>query len=203
MAKNFNDLSVGVRVGVLVAVPALVAAALFWSFVLPMSARRAALQAQVSSLHAENLKNKVFEQQRKANLGRIAELRLELDTVRAFVPDDEGADSLINLLNDTAGRTGINVRSLVTAPLIDRDLYTEVPFNLRLDGTYYDVVQFFDQLAHGRLIVNVTNLTLGSPQRGGPGSYTVSAAETVGASCVVTTYVNHEPSAVPPKKAGR
>ncbi|HEV2494380.1 MAG TPA: type 4a pilus biogenesis protein PilO [Terriglobia bacterium] len=202
MAKNFNDLSVGLRAGVLVTLPALLAFALFWSFVRPMSARRSTLQAQVNSLHAQNLKDKAFERQRTEYVSRIAVLRLELDTVRAAVPDDEGADSLINLLNDTAGRAGINVRSLVTAPLVERDLYTEVPFNLRLDGAYYDVVQFFDQLAHGRLIVNVSNLALGSPAHGGPGSYTVSPAETVGASCVVTTYVNHEPSATPPKKAG-
>ncbi|HKS95374.1 MAG TPA: type 4a pilus biogenesis protein PilO [Terriglobia bacterium] len=202
MAKNFNDLSVGVRVGILVALPALAALALFWSFVLPLSARRAALQAQVSSLHAENLKNQAFERQRQEYVGRIAELRLELDTVRAAVPDDESADSLIDVLNDTAVRTGINVRSLVTAPLVERDLYREVPFNLRLDGTYYDVVQFFDQLAHGRLLVNVSNLALGAPGRAGPGSYTVSPAETVGASCVVTTYANRPASAAPPQKAG-
>jgi type IV pilus assembly protein PilO len=202
MAKSFNDLSVGVRVGALVTLPALLASALFWSLVRPMAARRSALQAQVNSLHAQNLKDKAFEQQRAEYVSRIAVLRLQLDTVRAAVPDDEGADSLVSLLNDVAARTGINVRSLVTEPVVERDLYTEVPFKLRLDGTYYDVVEFFDRLGHGQLIVNVSDLALGSPGHGGPGSYTVSTAETVGANCVVTTYVNHEPSVTPPKKAG-
>jgi type IV pilus assembly protein PilO len=197
MARSFNDLPAGIRVAAPLALPALLAAALFWSFVRPLGARRSALQTQVNSLHKQNLQDKAFERQRAEYVGRIAELRLELDTVRAAVPDEEDADGLISLIDDTARQTGIHVRSLVAQPFVERDLYREVPFKLRLDGTYYDMAEFFDRLGRGRRIVNVSDLALAPPGRGGLGTYTVSPSETVAANCVVTTYVNRPADAIP------
>lgn len=85
-------------------------------------------------------------------------------------------------------------------PLAVRELYTEVPFKLRLDGTYYAMLDFFDRLSHAPRIVSVAGLELGSPAHGGLGSYTVSPAETVGVNCVLTAYVDHAAPAPGSKK---
>lgn len=203
MVKGFSDLPPAARLATLAALPALLALGVFWYFVMPLSQKRAALEAQAKSLHEENLRNKVFEQQRAQYESRIAQLHTQLDTVRSAVPDDRDTDDFINLINDTAAKAGIHIRSLVADPLEVRDLYTEVPFKLRTDGTYYAMIEFFDRLAHGPRIVNVSGLALGSPARGGLGTYTVAPSETVGVNCLVTTYFNSERPAPPVKKAGR
>jgi type IV pilus assembly protein PilO len=202
MTKSFSDLPPAAQVAMPVAFPALLAFAVFWFYVRPMSQKRSELEARVKSLHEQNLKGKAFEQQRAQYVSRIAGLRTELEAARSAVPDEENTEGFVNLINDTGARTGVHVRSLVADPLVERDLYTEAPFKLRVDGTYYAIAEFFDQLMRGQRLLSVSNLALGSPARGSLGSYTVSPSETVGASCLVTSYFNSAPAAPPAKKAG-
>lgn len=202
MAKGLNDLPPIAQAATLAGLPALLAVSVFWYFVRPLAQQRAVLEAQAKSLHEENLRNKVFEQQRAQYESRIAQLHTQLDAVRSAVPDDRDTDGFISLINDTAAKAGIHIRSLVADPLAVRDLYTEVPFKLHTDGTYYAMLEFFDRLAHGPRIVNVSGLALGSPARGSLGTYTVAPSETVGANCLVTTYFNSERPAPPVKKVG-
>jgi hypothetical protein len=82
----------------------------------------------------------------------------------------------------------VNIRIFIPQALAPKDIYTEMPFSLRLDGTYYGLLGFFDHLAHEQRIVSVSGLSLGSPEGGGMGAFKVYPGETVGASCVLTTY---------------
>jgi Tfp pilus assembly protein PilO len=96
----------------------------------------------------------------------------------------------------------VNIRTFIPQALAPKDIYTEMPFNLRLDGTYYGLLGFFDRLAHEQRIVSVSGLSLGSPQGGGMGAFKIHAGETVGANCVLTTYFSRVSTAAPstPKK---
>ncbi|PYU99126.1 MAG: hypothetical protein DMG26_17035 [Acidobacteria bacterium] len=190
MTKNFADLPVAAQVATIAALPGLLALAAYRFWASPLSERVGTLEAQVKSIHQQNLANHAFEQQRAQYLSRIAQARVQLDTARSTIPDDEDADLLIALINDTAVSTGIHIRSFAAEPLMTRDSYTEAPFKLRIDGTYYALVEFFGRLAHAERLVGVTDLALGLPAHSGPGAYTVSPAETVGANCVLTTYFN-------------
>jgi Tfp pilus assembly protein PilO len=81
---------------------------------------------------------------------------------------------------------------------VAKDYYMEMPFSMRLDGTYYSLLKFFDRLANEQRIMSVSGLSLGSPEGGGMGAYKVSASETVGANCVLTTYYNKPLAAAMP-----
>jgi hypothetical protein len=75
-----------------------------------------------------------------------------------------------------------------------------MPFTVRLDGSYFTLLAFFDRLSHEQRIVSVTGLALGGPSGGGMGKYTIHPSETVGASCMVITYYNRPVPSAPPKK---
>ena len=195
MGKHFRALPAVAQAALLGVLPLLAAFAVYWYLVRPIGAKCAELEAKAKSLHQQNLRDKAFEQQRDQYLKRMSELRGELEAARAAVPDDDATDSLIDMVNQTGARSGVHVRSLVSQPVVGRDLYTEVPFKLRLDGTYYAMLDFFARLSQAPRLVSVTALQLGSPAHGGMGSYTVSPAETVGVNCIVTAYVGHPPPA--------
>jgi type IV pilus assembly protein PilO len=180
--------------------PVLLAGAVFWYFVKPVSEQRDRQEAQVTALHSQNLHNRAFELQRAQYVKRIADLGVQLAALQATVPEESDADGLIRTINETAKRRGIYIRSLVAQPQVARELYTEVPFKLRLDGTYYGVLSFFDELAHEPRIINITALGLGPPTRGGLGAYTVDHGETVGVNCVATTFFSHPEAAPAPAK---
>ena len=97
--------------------------------------------------------------------------------------------------------TGTEIRTFIPKPTAIKDYYVEAPFTVRLDGTYYNLMNFFDRLAHEQRIMSVSGLSLGTPEGGGMGNYKVASTETVGANCVITTYYNKPlTAAVPPPK---
>jgi type IV pilus assembly protein PilO len=200
MAKSFNDLPKPVQAVVLIAGGAVLAGLTFWYYVLPIKDQRDKLQQQVNKLVAENRKNQAFEQERTEYLNQMRQLEKQLETRRLLVPDEPATDEFMKTVFQAGVLNGVNIRTFIPQAQAPRDFYIEMPFTLRLDGTYYTLLNFFDRLAQEPRIVSVSGLTLGTPGGGGMGSFSVGASETVGANCVVTTYYNRPQAAAPPKR---
>src|SRR5208337_565779 len=202
MPKRFNDLPAAVQIAIFVLIAVLLAGGVFYFYVLPLKDQRDSLRNQVDGLTAENKLNQVFEQQRKQYLNRIAQLGKQLDTLRSIVPEEQATDDFMRMVFEDGRATEVNVRTFVPQAMTPKDIYTEMPFNLRLDGTYYGLLAFFDRLAHEQRIVSVSGISLGSPEGGGMGAFKLQPGETVGANCVLTTYFSRVSTAAPstPKK---
>jgi type IV pilus assembly protein PilO len=181
-----------------VVVAVALAAVTFWYFVLPLNDQRTRLDKDVTRLKAENDKNEAFRQQQMEYLNRIAQLEKQLETLRSIVPDEQATDEFMRSVFAEGLSSNVNIRTFVPKPQVVRDFYVEMPFSLRLDGTYYSLMNFFDRLAHEQRIVSVAGLSLGGPEGGGMGSYTVNSSETVGANCMLITYFNKPLAAAPP-----
>ncbi len=202
MAKTFNDIPEPIQFAVFILIAVGLAGAVFYFYDLPLRERRDNLQREVGRLTAENKVNQVFERQRAEYLVRIAELEKQLATLRAIVPEDQATDDFLRTVFADARSTNVNVRTFIPQALVQKDIYTEMPLNVRLDATYFGLLAFFDRLAHEQRIVSVSGLSLGAPEGGGMGSFKVHAGETVGANCVLTTYFTGAatPPPAPPKK---
>jgi len=201
MAKGFRDLSAGVQTAFLVMVALVFAAATFWYFALPKSVDRDNLHQQVIRLRAENDRNEAFKREQTEYLNRIAQLTQQLQTLQSIVPDESATDVFVRMVYETGTGTEVHIRTFIAQPLVSKDLYVEMPFRLHLDGTYYDLLRFFDRLVHEQRIVTVSNLALGPPEGGGMGAYKISPQETVGANCLITTYYNQPQEASSAKRA--
>lgn len=209
MAKSFNDLPVPAQAGILAGVAVLVVGGVFFygipsvlDSVWSLSGKRDQLQAEVNRLKAENQKNQAVERERTELLNRIGQLETQLATLRLIVPDEQAADEFVRMVHSNAQASAIFVRTFVAQPLVARDFHIEMPFTMRIDGTYYQLWSFFDRLAKQQRIVSVTGLALGPPQGGGMGNYTIAPHETVGANCTVVTYFNR-PQPPPGKPAAQ
>jgi type IV pilus assembly protein PilO len=202
MAKSFNDIPAPLQGVIFVTVAVVLAGATFWYFVLPMSDTKDALQRDVAKLKAENDKNEAFKQQQTEYLNRIKQLESQLETLRSIVPDEQATDEFMRTVFADGLSANTQIRTFVPRPPLVKDFYVEMPFQVRLDGTYYSLLNFFDRLAHEQRIMSVSGLSLGAPEGGGMGAYKVSSTETVGANCVMTTYYNKPLTAAapPPKK---
>jgi type IV pilus assembly protein PilO len=202
MPKSFNDLPLPVQIVIFVLIAVVLAGAVFYFYDLPLRERRDSLRKEVDRLTAENKRNQIFERERTEYLDRIAQLEKDLETLRSIVPEEQATDDFLRMVFAEARAAEVNVRTFIPQALTPKDIYTEMPFNLRLDGTYYGLLGFFDRLAHEQRIVSVSGLSLGSPVGGGMGTFKIHAGETVGANCVLTTYFSGVSTAAParPKK---
>jgi len=190
MAKGFKDFPPAAQVGILALGALLVVGLSDYYKVYPLLDQRAKLEEDVKKLAADNKRDQAFEQEQTQYRIKIAQLQTQLETQRLLLPDTESLDEFMTMVFKKAAEAGIHVRTFLPQPIAPRDYYVEAPFRVHLDGTYWGLRNYFDQLAKEQRIVSVTSITIGGPMGGGMGAYTVSSNETVGADCVLVTYFN-------------
>ena len=202
MPKSFNDLPAAVQIAIIVLIVVLLGGAVSYFYVLPLKDKRDSLRKEVDRLTAENKLNQIFERERTQYLNRIAQLEKQLAMLRSIVPEEQATDDFMRMVFEDGRATEVNIRTFIPQALAPKDIYTEMPFNLRLDGTYHELLAFFDRLAHEQRIVSVSGLSLGAPEGGGMGAFKIHPGETVGANCLLTTYFSRVSTAAPstPKK---
>jgi type IV pilus assembly protein PilO len=203
MAKGFKDFPPIAQAALLGFLAVLIVGALSYFYVYPLFQQKSDLEAKVVALEADNEKNRAFETKLTEYRNRIAQLQTQLETLRSIVPDSQNTDEFMKTIFTTAGEAAVHVRTFVAQPLVTKDYYMEMPYTIRIDGTYWALVNYFDRLAHAQRIISVTSISLGAPEGGGLGSYEVPKSESVGANCVVTAYFNRaQPAAgaTAPKK---
>jgi type IV pilus assembly protein PilO len=200
MAKSFKDIPPAGQTLVLALVALLVVGGLSYLYVYPLFPEKDQKQKQLDALNKENAANEAFRQKLADYQARIKALRQQLETVRSIVPDEPAMDTFMKMIFSDGQNTGIHIRTFIPLPEAPQKFYVELPVKMRLDGTYWTLVNFFDRLAREQRIVSVTSISLGKPEGGGMGPYKVNPGETVGSDCVVMTYYNRPESAAAPAK---
>jgi type IV pilus assembly protein PilO len=165
---------------------------------------RAANDAAGQKLSAKLKENAELEAYRPklAEMDRqVASLKQQLEIERRIVPDEKEVDGFIKMLDAEALKAGIEIRRYTAKPVATKEFYTELPFELELDGPYYSVVNFFDHVGKLERIVNVSNLLVANTKKGSEAktkhTYQYAANESIVATCNASTFFSHdlEPSA--------
>jgi type IV pilus assembly protein PilO len=193
---NLGELTGVKLLGILVLVAVVATGGLY--FTVFKSQREQNDAAQVK-LHAKQHENAELEAYRPklANVERdLANLKQQLEIERRIVPDEKEVDNFMRLVSGEARKSGVEVRRYTSRPYVAKDFYTEVPFEVELDGPYYSMLGFFDRLGKVERIVNVSNLAVASTKKSGDAkakhSYQYAPSESVVATCLTTTYFSHD-----------
>jgi len=193
---NFSDIS-GIKQWALVlGGAALLNGALYFTYF--KSQREANASAQ-TALKAKLQENKELEPYRTklAEIDRqLASLQQQLEIERKIVPDEKEVDNFIKMLDAEAIKSGIELRRYTAQATSAKEFYTEVPFEIELDGPYYATLNFFDQVSKLERIVNVSNLLVSNVKKPADAkakhTYQYAPNESVVATCVATTFFTHD-----------
>ena len=202
MAK-FDEMSLIVKVGILALVAGIVGAGFYFWPLGPMNDEIRDLRAQVAAKRQENEMLKSYVPKLADLNKQIAQLQEQLAEEKKIVPDEKEADLFIKQLHDTAAAAGIEIRRYTAMPVANHDFYTEVPFQLDLDGSYFSMLNFFDRIGKVERIITIGNLQVSNTKATGPSkvktTYPYAPGESVVASCTATTFFSHD--LVPPEAA--
>jgi type IV pilus assembly protein PilO len=157
---------------------------------------RARLQARLAEVKdLRRFENNLPELNRQ-----IESLQDQLEIQSRIVPGEQEADQFMHLMQNTAQAAGIEIRRWTAKPPTTKEYYTEIPFDLELDGPYYALLNFFDRVAKLERIINVSNLQLGAVKGEGKlgHSYEYAPQETVVGTCTATTFFTHDAQVVAP-----
>ena len=193
---NFSELSGVKQWGVVIVGGALVSTALYFSMFKSQSEKNATAQHALEDKIRENNELESYRPKLKQIEQQLAELKQQLEIERRIVPDEKQVDGFITMLDSEAQKAGVELRRFTAKPVNAKEYYTEMPFDIELDGPYYGALNFFDRLGKLERIVNVSTLlvsTTKNPQ-GAKAKHTYQYApnESVVATFTATTFFSHD-----------
>jgi type IV pilus assembly protein PilO len=202
---NFGELSGIKQLGILIGVAVLATAGLFFTVFKTQREANAAAQQRLEAKRKENAELEAYQPKLKEIEAQLVNLKQQLEIERRIVPDEKSVDTFMRMMDAEASKAGIEIRRYTAKPYAQKDFYTEVPFDLELDGPYYSMLNFFDRVGKLERIVNVSNLLVASTRKPQDAkakhTYQYAPNETIVATCTATTFFSHEtePPAVPGK----
>lgn len=206
---TFSEMTGIKQWAVVVGGAALITAALYFTEFKNMQEANASAQRALDAKLQENRELEPFRTKLAEIDRQLASLQQQLEIEKRIVPDEKEVDGFIKMLDAEAAKSGVELRRYTAQPIATREFYTEVPFEIELDGPYYSMLDFFDHVAKLERIVNVSNLLVASVKKPGEAkarhSYQYAANESVVATCVATTFFSHDiqPAASPTAVKGR
>lgn len=202
---KFSELSPTVQIVVILVVGAAVWGVSEYLALRPVIAENQTKTTQVNNLIKEVTPLRPYREKLRGLEAENKQLENRLAVLRLIVPNEKEVDNFVRLLQSEASTAGIMVRRFTAKTATPRDYYVEIPFEMELDGAFYDVLQFYDRLGRVERITNVSDLKMGGLQSGrGVGKkYDYSPNETVSAVCTVITFFSREEEPAAEQAAGK
>ena len=183
---------------------ALLSAALYFTMFRTMRDDNTGAQKTLDTKVAENVQLEQYRPKLADMERQVANLKQQLEIERKIVPDDKQVEQFIKMVDAEAAKAGIEIRRYTAKPVSSKDFYSEMPFEMEIDGPYYSVLNFFDRLGKTERIINVSDLLMANTKRTSDakakGQYQYAPGESVVATCIATTFFSHD--LTPPAAAG-
>ncbi len=198
MAK-FTDLPGKVQLAIVVGLLVVVTGALYWFVYQDMDTKNRAARATLKAKEDENAALRPYADKKADMERRIATLKDQLEQMKRIVPDEKEAPQFMEMMQAEARKAGIEIRRYEALASSSKEFYTEVPWDIDIDGPYYSILRFFDNVGHLDRIVNVSNLRMASVRKPGEAGvhkqYQYAPTESVVVGCQTTTFFSREPQA--------
>jgi type IV pilus assembly protein PilO len=193
---NFNELSGLKQWGVVIVGGALVSVALYFTVFKSQSEKNVTAQHALEDKVRENNELESYRPKLKQIEQQLAELKQQLEIEQRIVPDEKQIDGFMTMMDGEAQRAGVELRRYAAKDTKSQQYYTEVPFDMELDGPYYSTLNFFDRVSKLERIVNISNLVLSTTKNPGGAkakhTYQYAPNESVVAAFTATTYFSHD-----------
>lgn len=204
---NISEMSGLKQWGALLAGAALITGALYFTIFKSQREANATAQTNLDAKLRENSELEAYRPKLAEIERQLASLKQQLEIERKIVPDEKEVDGFMKMMDAEAMKAGIELRRYTAKPLASKDFYTELPFEMELDGPYYSMLNFFDRVGKLERIVNVSGLLVATTKKPSDAktkhTYQYAPNESVVATCTATTFFSHDmapPAAAPVKR---
>jgi type IV pilus assembly protein PilO len=195
MAK-FSELSSATQLAIVVGLAVLISGAAYWFVYRDMDNTNRTLRTQLKAKQDENAALRPYADKKADMERKLATLKDQLEQMKHIVPDEKEAPQFMEMVQAEARKAGIEVRRYTSKPVSQRDFYTEMPWDVEFDGSYYSMLKFFQNVAHLDRIINVTNMKMASLRKPGDAGvkkqYQYAPTETVAVTAVATTFFSRD-----------
>lgn len=205
---NFSEMSGIKQWGMVILGGAVVSTALYFTMFKSQVEKNAAAQHALEDKIRENNELESYRPKLKQIEQQLAELKQQLEIEQRIVPDEKQIDNFMTMMDSEASHAGVELRRYTAREVKSQQYFTEVPFDMELDGPYYSTLNFFDRVSKLERIINISNLVISTTKNPtgakAKRTYQYAPNESVVATFTATTYFSHDltPSAAGAAKPG-
>lgn len=169
------------KLALLVLVLILEGAALYYALYLPRQQELKRLQAQAAELQKQIQENKRIANNLPRYKAEYEQLKLDLDRALTELPNQKEIPSLLTAISSAGKGAGLEFLLFRPKPEVIKDFYAEVPVDIAVSGTFYNVADFFVAVGNLPRIVNINNVTVSDIKA-------VGGRTVLKVSCLATTF---------------
>ena len=148
----------------------------------PMRADLSGREQQLASLKQDITRGLNTTKKLPEFKAQVTELEGRLETLRAVLPEEKDLADMLRRLQTTASQSSLTIKNFKPGVLVAKQLHSELPMTLELEGTYHNLAMFFDKVGKFTRIVNISNVDV-------RGKDAPTSNVTISATCVATTFV--------------
>ena len=193
---KFSEMPGKIQWLVVLAAGAVISAALYFTVFASQREANAAVDKKLSAKLAENRELEAYKPKLVELDRQVANLKQQLEIQARIVPDEKQADQFMHVMEAEAGRAGVEIRRYSAKPTTTKEFYTEVPFEIELDGPYYSMLNFFERVSKAERIINISNLLVATVKKPADAKakhvYSYAPGETVVATAQAVTFFSHD-----------
>ncbi len=169
------------KILILAGVLVLLSALYVWLLFLPAHNRIGELDRQLSGLLVKKAEQEAIVANLAAFKREYRHLEMSLKMAMAQLPDKKEIPSLLENISNLGRESGLEVSLFKPGAQKPKDFYAEVPVDIKLVGTFHNLLTFFFKVGNLPRIVNISDLSVNKTKDGD----TPSSLDT---ECKATTY---------------
>ena len=155
----------------------------FWFlYVEPQREALALLQAELEQKRSEVAQAERDQVELERFQGEVDDLNNRLQALSAVLPERQEAAALLRRLVTFAQQSNLTLRAFRPQAPVIREMHSEWPIRLELDGTYHNLGSFFDRVSKFPRIINISDVIIRA--KGAP-----ELNLTITVECTATTFV--------------
>jgi len=156
-------------------------AALFYGLYQPRMNAYAALQTQLEDLQRQIQENRRIANNLPRYKSEYEQLKKDLDSALTELPNQKEIPALLTSISSIGKAAGLDFLLFRPKPEVPKDFYAEVPVDIAVSGSFYNVAGFFLEVAKLPRIVNINNVNIAEIKNAG-------GRTTLAVNCLATTF---------------
>jgi Tfp pilus assembly protein PilO len=204
---SLNEMNPMAKLGIMAGIIIGLAAAGWFVTYAPGNEANTAAQKALTDLKKSNDTLRHYKTDLPQLERQIETLKTQLKIQEGIVPSEKMVDQFIHVMQETAAAAGIEIRRYTAKPVVPQQYYTELPFEIDIDGPYYSVLDFFQKVSKLDRIIDIGTIAMATPEHSTDAKvkrkYAYAPGETVVASCTATTFFTHDATQTQPAPGAR
>ena len=157
------------------------AAAIFYGLYQPRMTEAHDLQAKVDDLQKQIQDNRSIANNLPRYKSEYEQLKADLDHALTELPNQKEIPSLLTSISSAGKAAGLDFLLFRPKAEVPKDFYAEVPVDVAVSGTFYNVADFFVAVANLPRIVSINNVSFSDIK-------IANGRTTLKVNCLATTF---------------